>query len=225
MGGNTSVAESPGTTAGSVADYLALLEQLRRIGALGKLVLYPAIGVDAFVCLFAQVLGLNLWAYDTPTLLAHLAPIIAPEMAARLRVETDRNLTYAGNVDITRISALRACLRPYFGVSPKSLLIKGLVESAFESEWDPDSERYYGVPVERAEARAAGWLKEVVSWLTSGDKVIVCDPLLVRHAGVVRDLQFVATVPTGNADEPMPIYSHGVPVIYLPRFATVFQRV
>lgn len=96
--------------------------------------------------------------------------------------------------------SLPATLDPYRVISPKSLILKGLFESTFLREWEPDSERYHDVPRDRAKVRARHWLTE--------------SRLREIH------LPFTSLEP-----DPVVVYHAGVPIIYLSRWARLFGYV
>jgi hypothetical protein len=206
-----------------VQDYLSLLEQLRQRGSLGELVLYPAIGVDAFPSIVSPVVGLNHWQYEMPAILEHLSPIISGAVAERLRHATQR-LTYIHHVDLNRFDVLKKAIEPWKLISPKSLLLKGLFDSVFQYEWDLDSERYYRRERDRARCAAREWLHEMVRWLSPGDKILVCDAALLEDVSNRPDVQETWRFAPQADFEVTSIYSHGVPVLHLARSVYVFHR-
>ena len=156
--------------------YLALLQSLFNKNVLGRLIIYPAAGVDGLPVFFAPTVALNRWAYTPATMLEYLVPIFGKTIAGKLEPKLRKNLTYLAGVDIMHLKSLHAVLEPYRETSPKSIIIKGLVRTVFSLEWDRDMERSYPVSAASAQKMAENWAADMIEWLKPGDALIVFDP-------------------------------------------------
>jgi hypothetical protein len=128
------------------AAYVRLLELLSKSKLLGDLVIYPAIGLDCLVTLFAKaVIGLNWHPYDSKTILDNLRDELPSNLLTELAKRCSNRLMFVSRVDASCASLLKKQLELYRPLSPKSLLLKSCYEYLFSMEWDADAERFYGV--------------------------------------------------------------------------------
>lgn len=204
--------------------YLALLESLNRSEVLGRLAIYPAIGVDVLPARYTKVVGLNLFHYEGHQALEQLSAILAPQTLASLRDCLPRNLTTISRIDISRFDVCERTLEDYNSISPKSIIIKGLLDSAFAKEFDIDTERYYSVPPVRAMTNARAWLANMIKWLKVGDTFVVFDRELFSFFSSRSGLMEKKIGLRDQGSEHDFVYIRQVPIIYLPHYARVFQK-
>lgn len=205
--------------------YNALLHRMRQRGILGKVAIYPAIGIDVLPARHAKVVGLNLYPYTIRAALAQLFPIIDHFDLARLANSLRTNLKSISRIDLSWVETCKKALEPYRSVSPKSLMIKGLIDSAFAKEYDIDTERYYEVPATEALARAQAWAKEMTKWLNISDTLIVFERELFGFFSNHPDLTEIDLGLHDRGPEHDFIYIRQVPIIYLPHYAKIFRKV
>ncbi|MBM4136251.1 MAG: hypothetical protein FJ241_05390 [Nitrospira sp.] len=206
--------------------YLDLLEFLSKKKVFGRLSVYPAIGVDGLVALFAErVIGLNWEPYDIEGILNHLSPILPSDLISKLRTRLEKNLTYIARIDASRLDLISQELEPYRNISPKSLILKGLFENIFLREWDIDLERFYNVPLSHAEIIAKDWIREIINWLNIGDNIINFDRNLIpflTEQDVLREKDL--GIQDLGADFDTTYTVNNVPIVLLPQFVRVFER-
>lgn len=207
-------------------EYIHLLELLDEKKLFGRLAIYPAIGVDGLIALFAEkVIGLNWNPYDVKGILKHLAPILPPNLISKLRTRLENNLTYIGRIDASRLDLIRQELDPYRNISPKSIILKGLFENIFLREWDIDLERFYDVSPSHAEIIAKDWIREIINWSNIGDKIINFDRNLIpflTEQDVLREIDL--GIQDLGADFDTTYTVNNVPIVLLPHFVRVFER-
>jgi len=207
---------------------MAVWRALKDGGFLGKIMIYPAIGVDCLpLAAGARVLGVNWYDYKRADIMEHVDPILSRQLASRLKTMINYGeLTYRSNLDTCNTQELKAVLRPFRSTSPKSLVLKHYFEYAFLKEWDMETERYYDVPWSDAMIKARRWTANMLKWLRPGDTVVAFDPvfykILKEQAG---DLKEVHTGFSRRENRTDVIYECGVPVISLPDYAWVFRRI
>jgi len=209
-----------------VCDYIALIEKLSKLGWFGDIVIYPAIGVDALVAMSIPVVGINHWNHDVSSIVSQLSPILPFEVMDRFTKALSNNLTYIHHLDVLRLDLFQDAIKASGARSRKSLFIKGLFHSVFENEWDPDSERYYRLPLDKASGQAREWLAEVVNRLNPGDSIVVCDPALIDCVSSLPRVRDAWRFYPESGTDLAPVYSRGgVPILVLARFVQVFQRI
>lgn len=207
--------------------YLDLLRKLSKEGLLGRVAIYPASGVDCFIALFAEkVIGLNWMPYGPEDILENILPILSTELISELKSRIKDNLTITSRIDVSRLDLVQKELEQYRVITPKSLILKGIYEYVFLLEWDSDTERFYNVSPEVAEARAKDWVEEIAGWLNIGDTIVAFD----RHFFSFLDKKdTLKEVNVGIADfgeDADSVYTRGgVPIIFLPHFARIFKKV
>lgn len=206
--------------------YIHLLELLNEKKLFGRLAIYPAIGVDGLVALFAEkVIGLNWNPYDVEGILNHLAPVLPPNLISILRTRLENNLTYIGRIDASNLDLIRQELEPYRNISPKSIILKGLFENIFLREWDTDLERFYNVSLSHAEIIAKDWIREIINCLNMGDKIIDFDRNLIpflTEQHVLKEIDL--RIQDLGADFDTTYTVNNVLIVLLPHFVRVFER-
>lgn len=203
--------------------YIQLLRSLHEAGAFGRAAIYPSIGVDCFIAQHCLLIGLNLWPYDIRTITQDLSDLVPTELLTDLARDLQQHLLYLPRVDVTRLDVVARMLGSYQIVSPKSLILKGLFESTFLREWDIDSERYYPVSHDHAQARAIDWLGAILKFFTSGDRIVLFDPLMLGAVRAQTEVKEIKVQLPSLDTNPTVVQRGQIPFIYLPRGATLFE--
>ncbi len=206
--------------------YLNLLQLIEKKELLGKLAIYPAMGVDALIALFVRkVIGLNWMPYDPDEIIENIAPLLSAELISELKSRLKDNLIFKSRIDVSRFDLVQKELELYRFISPKSLILKGLFEYAFLLEWDSDTERFYDVPPELAKEKAKEWVEEIVEWLNPGDIIVVFDRHFFSFLANQDALKEINVAIEDFGEDADSVYSRGsVPIIFLPHFARIFRK-
>jgi len=206
--------------------YLTLLQKLNKEGLFGKIAIYPASGVDCLIALFVEkVIGLNWMPYGLDDIVENISPIFSAELISELKSRIKDNLIITSRIDVSRFDLVQKELEQYRFMTPKSLVLKGIYEYVFLLEWDSDTERFYNVSPEDADARAKDWVKEIVSWLNIGDTIVAFDRHLFSFLAKQDALKEINVDIEDFGEDADSVYSRGgVPIIFLPHFARVFKK-
>jgi len=214
------------TTRQKLRSYSSLLEKLHQKNLLGRLAIYPTIGVDALPAQYTKVIGLDLRRYDNYKITVHLEPILPKKDLSSFKAKLEQNLTFVSGVDVSDTEKLIALLGAYRDITPKSIILKGLFENAFLLEWNRDNERHY--PADNSACalnRANAWTQEMTQWLNAKDTVITFDRNLFP---ILSDQPDLTEIKTGLRDRGKShdfVYKvHSAPIILLPHFVRVYEK-
>lgn len=205
-------------------NYCSLLQLLMERRLLRDTAIYPAIGVDAIPALFAdKLVGVNLVRYDSISIIDHLAPVIPPPLLPQIVSALNTRLAYVSQIDVSSLRLVAPILNPYRG-SSKSLLLKGIFEYVFRWEWDSDTERFHRSTEEGAHAKAAHWLRGILSWLDINDVLVVFDRNLFLQLASVPHLTEIDLGLRDRGPGYDVTYVNTVPIVSLPHYVKVFAR-
>ena len=200
-------------------EYFKMLASLRAKKAFGREAIYPAMGVDLTFAPFASVVGLNWFPYEEKENRRCLSYIFAEGTVDYLLARAEANIKYLSRIDVCNSRMLLEQLQALSGLTPKSLIIKGLFQSAFRMERNFDTERFDDVPIAEARHNAECWIKEMIEWMKVGDKLVVFDPefnFLSNFSNLTQLLSL--SIP------PVPAHDDKRYILALPEAVRVYQK-
>jgi hypothetical protein len=208
------------------SEYLGILDLLSRRGLLGRLTIYPAIGVDCLTALSADlVIGLNLHPYDNKTILDYVSQVVSADLLPKLAERCSNNLSLISGIDASRANLVQKRLQSFTDISPKALLLKNCYEYLFMMDWDLDDERFYKVSADAAQKNASCWIDAMIDWLSVNDLVLAFDKGFFPFLSNKHNLAEIDIGLAQISEESDRVYKiNNVPVIFFPNYVRVFVK-